>query len=103
MARRRVGARPVSETALLDTDVARFLFKKSPRGARFRPLIKGKRLAMSFVSVAELFKWTVKRQWSTERVAQLEATLRRYVVVPYDRDWAWAKVMATCEARGEPM
>lgn len=46
----------MSDTLLLDTDVASFLFKNSPHAKPFRQLIKGKRLALSFVSVAELFK-----------------------------------------------
>jgi tRNA(fMet)-specific endonuclease VapC len=56
----------VIETALLDTDVASFLFKKSPRAKPFRPLIRGKRLALAVVSVAELFKWTLKRRWGSQ-------------------------------------
>ena len=48
----------MNETLLLDTDVVSFLFKKSALAKAFRPLIKDKRLALAFVSVAELFKWT---------------------------------------------
>lgn len=93
------------ETALLDTDVASFLFKKSPRAKPFRPLIRGKRLALAFVSVAELFKWTLKRRWGSQKTAQLETALHRYVIIPYDRDlaWAWARVVATCEDAGKPI
>jgi predicted nucleic acid-binding protein len=54
-------------TLLLDTDVASFLFKNSPHAKPFWPLIKGKRLALAFVSVAELFKWTLKRRWAREK------------------------------------
>jgi tRNA(fMet)-specific endonuclease VapC len=95
----------MNETLLLDTDVASFLFKNSPRAKPFRPLIKGKRLALAFVSVAELFKWTLKRQWSARKTAQLETALRRYVIIPYDRDlaWSWARVVATCEDVGRPI
>jgi tRNA(fMet)-specific endonuclease VapC len=90
---------------LLDTDVASFLFKKSPFAIPFRPLLRGKRLSIAFVSVAELFKWTLKRRWKAENVVNLETSLRRYLIVPYDRElaWAWARVMATCEDAGGPM
>jgi tRNA(fMet)-specific endonuclease VapC len=95
----------MSETVLLDTDVASFLFKKSPFAKPFRLLLKGKRLALAFVSVAELFKWTLKRQWGNRKTAQLEKALQRYVIIPYDRDlaWAWARVIATCEDAGKPI
>lgn len=95
----------MNDTLVLDTDVASFLFKKSPRAKPFRPLAKGKRLALAFVSVAELFKWTIKRHWGAEKTAQLETALHRYVIIPYDRDlaWTWARVVATCEDAGKPI
>ena len=95
----------MNETLLLDTDVASFLFKNSRYAKPFRPHIKGKRLALAFVSVAELYKWTLKRQWSRRKTARLETALRRYLIIPYDRDlaWAWARVVATCESAGKPI
>jgi tRNA(fMet)-specific endonuclease VapC len=95
----------MNETILVDTDVASFLFKNNPRAKPFRLLLKRKRLALAFVSVAELFKWTLKRGWGAQKTAQLEAALHRYVIIPYDRDlaWAWARVIATCEDAGKPI
>jgi tRNA(fMet)-specific endonuclease VapC len=95
----------MSESVVLDTDVASYLFKNSPRAKPFRPLLKGKHPALAFVSVAELFKWTLKRRWGPRKVEQLETALRRYVVIPYDRDlaWVWARVVATSEDVGRPM
>ena len=95
----------MSGSLILDTDVASYPFKNSPRTKPFRPLRKGKRPALAFVSIAELFKWTLKRGWGPEKVEQLEAALRRYVVIPYDRDlaWAWARVVAVCEDAGRPI
>ncbi len=95
----------MTDTLLLDTDVASFLFKRSPRADRFRPLVAGKRLVLSFMTVAELYRWTIVRNWGDRKTHQLEATLRRYVIVPYDRDlaWAWARIVAACERAGRRM
>jgi tRNA(fMet)-specific endonuclease VapC len=95
----------MSGSLLLDTDVASYLFKNNPRAKPLRQLLKGQRPALAFVSVAELFKWTLKRRWGPQKVEQLEAALRRYVVIPYDRDlaWTWARVVATCEDAGRPI
>lgn len=95
----------MSEMILLDTDVASFLFKKSPLAKPFRPLISGKRLALAFVSVAELFRWTLKRQWGSEKTEKLETALQRYLILPYDRNlaWAWARVVTACEMAGKPI
>jgi tRNA(fMet)-specific endonuclease VapC len=95
----------MSDSLVLDTDVASYLFKNSPRAKPFRPLLKGQRLALAFVSVAELFKWTLKRGWGPAKVQLLETALRRYVVIPYDRElaWAWARLVAACEDAGRPI
>jgi tRNA(fMet)-specific endonuclease VapC len=95
----------VNDSILLDTDVASYLFKNSPHARPFRPLVKGKRPVLVFVSVAELFKWTLKRRWSPQKIQRLEEALRRYVVIPYDRDmaWAWARVVVAGENAGRPI
>lgn len=95
----------MTDSLVLDTDVASYLFRNSPRAKPFRSLLKDKRPALAFVSVAELFKWTLKRGWGPEKVEQLEAALRRYVVIPFDRDlaWAWARIVAACEDAGGPI
>ena len=95
----------MSNFVLLDTDVASYLFKDSQHALPFRSLLVGKRPVLSFVSVAELFKWTVKRRWGPRKIQELESSLRRYVVVPYDRDiaWGWARLVVACEDAGRPI
>lgn len=95
----------MSRSVLLDTDVVSYLFKNSPRAKPFRSILGDKKPALAFVSVAELFKWTLKRRWSEQRVEQLVGALRRYVVIPYDQDlaWAWARVVTACEDAGRPI
>src|ERR1700736_4742801 len=83
----------MTDSLVLDTDVASYLFKNSPRARPFRLLLKGKRPALAFVSVAELFKWTLKRGWGPKKVEQLEAALRRYVVIPLEIFSRYTKVV----------
>lgn len=95
----------MNDAVLLDTDVASYLFKNSALAKPFRPLLRGKQPVLAFVSVAELYKWTFKRRWGQAKIESLETALRRYVVIPYDRDlaWAWARIAAACEDAGRPM
>jgi len=95
----------MTDSVLLDTDVASYIFKNSPRAKPFRAHLTGKRVALAFVSIAELFKWTLKRRWGPKKVAELENALRRYVIIPYDRElaWAWARVVSSCEDAGRPI
>ena len=105
LASERIGSLSMTDALLVDTDVASYLFKNSPHARPFRSLILGKQPALAFVSVAELFKWSLKRRWGRQRVEQLESALKHYVVLPFDRDlaWAWARAVATCEDAGQPI
>lgn len=94
-------------TVLLDTSVASlFLPHRSPRPERalYEPLLIGNALALSFQSVAELWKLAEKRQWAERRRAELDAFLHRFVVIPYDYELAriWARVCVEGEAAGRP-
>jgi predicted nucleic acid-binding protein len=75
------------DTVLLDTDVFSFLSKPGDsRAALYSPHVKGKTIALSFISVGELYVWTMKRKWSPRRVEALEQHLQQIVIVPYDLD-----------------
>jgi len=86
----------------VDTNIVSFLLKKDTRAERFKPLLRGKILYLSFVSVAELYRWALSRNWGHGRIARLEKTFKSYVVLPYDRDlaWTWARVMDACSRQG---
>lgn len=77
---------------LLDTDVTSFLLKGSSYAAPYRSILLNHELALSFMTVAELYQWAMIRQWGDRRMAALENYLTRYVVIPVDeplcRQWA---------------
>ncbi|MGI2907998.1 type II toxin-antitoxin system VapC family toxin [Tolypothrix sp. VBCCA 56010] len=77
---------------LIDTNIASFIFKGSDYADPYIPLLSGHELALSFMTVAELFQWAILRQWGDRRVAQLEQYLSNYVIIPVDqllcREWA---------------
>jgi tRNA(fMet)-specific endonuclease VapC len=81
---------------LIDTDIASFVFKGSNYVNPYLPLLSGNELALSFMTVAELFQWAILRQWGERRIAQLEQYLSNYVIVPVDRLLCrqWAQVRA---------
>jgi len=72
------------DAVLLDTDVFSYLNKGGTRADLYRPHVKGKTIALSFITVGELFFWTVKRKWSPKRIALLEEHIKAAVIVPYD-------------------
>lgn len=53
----------MSAIVVLDTDVVSFLFKGDTRAEAYRPHLRGKIPALSFMTVAELYQWVFVRNW----------------------------------------
>ena len=92
---------------LLDTSVASLLLPQSaarPERVLYEPHMVGYTLALSFQSIAELWKLAEKRRWAARRRGELEAFVRRFLVIPYDYELArvWARVCVEAEAQGRP-
>ncbi|MBI4202718.1 MAG: PIN domain-containing protein [Chloroflexi bacterium] len=53
-------------------------------------------LAISFVTVGELFRWPVERNWGARRIEELEERMRETVWLPWQESVAreWARLMA---------
>jgi len=71
---------------LLDTNVALYLLPSRPHtyAKLYQPHIEGKSVAISFVTVGELYVLAERNNWGPASVLALEAHLRSSVVVPYD-------------------
>jgi len=87
---------------LLDTDVVSFLMKGDSRGSAYTPLIQGHRLAVSFMTIAELFQWAAVRKWGPQRTSRLEQTLATYLIIPVDIELCriWGELRAERQAAG---
>ena len=90
---------------LVDTDVVSFIFKQDSRAAEYAPLLKGNRLALSFMTVAELFQWAAVRNWGTARIERLEQSLTNYLIIPVDIELCrrWGNLRAQLQAIGKPI
>ncbi len=90
---------------LIDTDIASFILKGSNYADPYISLLSGHELALSFMTVAELFQWAILRQWGDRRLAQLEQYLSNYLVIPSDQPLCreWAKVCADRQSIGRPI
>jgi len=90
---------------LIDTDIASFIFKGSDYADPYLQLLGGQELAMSFMTVAELFQWAILRQWGDRRLSQLEQYLSNYLVIPVDQPLCrkWAEVRSDRQSAGRPI
>lgn len=87
------------DEAIVDTDVVSYLFKGDTRADRFRAVLQGKTIVVSFMTVAELDRWALVQNWGTPRRIALEKLIDSFLVVPSNRDLCrgWAEIM--CDAR----
>lgn len=88
---------------VLDTDVAsRSLKHNLPEQLAAR--LAGHSIAISFVTLGELTKWTLVRSWGPRRLAALERFLSRALVLPYSPRVArrWGELQANAQLRGRP-
>lgn len=72
------------DAVLLDTDVFSYLIRPNdPRGDAYRPHVAGKTIAISFVTVGELYYGAEKRRFEAKTRAALEDRIRAAVIVPW--------------------
>lgn len=95
----------MTDVVLLDTTVTGLLHPKkktSDHRLFYEPHMKGKTLALSFQSVAELHEWAENSNWGQAERQRLEAFIQRFLVIPYDYELAktWAMVMNISRKEG---
>ena len=90
---------------VVDTDVVSFTFKEDTRADAYTPHLRGKLLVISFMTLAELARWGLARNWGDARRRRLEEHLRSFFVHPYDRDLCrtWAQVSEEARRAGRPI
>lgn len=95
----------MQSVCLVDTDIFSYLWQDRPESRKFRSLLEGRVLALSFTSVAEAYKGAYLRQWSDRKLRQLEAALSPYLILPYDREMSrlWGAVWAQLSKAGRTM
>ncbi|HFD86652.1 MAG TPA: type II toxin-antitoxin system VapC family toxin [Gammaproteobacteria bacterium] len=73
------------DVILLDTNIVSFILKGDSRAADYEPHLKDQQLAISFMTVAELYQWAAVRKWGERRRDQLTQTLKvNYTVLSFD-------------------
>lgn len=72
--------------AIVDTDVVSMLFKGDSRAREYQTHIAGRLLGVSFMTLAELERWSLDRRWGAARKADLAQHLAKYTVLPASRE-----------------
>ena len=88
--------------AVVDTDVVSFLFKNDTRAQLYLPLLRNRKLLVSFMTEAELEQWILLAKWGASRVQRFRGFMKGFASVPSSRDLIlqWADVMVAARANG---
>lgn len=88
---------------VIDTDVASLLQKQRAPAWVHRHLF-GARVWLSFITVAELYKWAEVRSWGKNTRKRLDTWLAQRPVIPYDTETGrtWGRLAGAAQRRGRP-
>ncbi|MBI1748948.1 MAG: type II toxin-antitoxin system VapC family toxin [Acidobacteria bacterium] len=90
---------------ILDTNIVSYLMRGGPLAEAYTPHVQGHLLAITFITVGELYFGAEKKNWGEEKRKKLETTLRNFVVIPYDHEIArcYGKLVAERQRNGNPI
>lgn len=84
------------DAIILDTNIVSYIMKNHPLAKPYRHHLEGKTLAISFMTVAELFEGAFRLRWDAGKIEKLKAEIKNYLVIPYSPHVCeiWGKVRA---------
>jgi predicted nucleic acid-binding protein len=90
---------------LADTNVISYTMRGGRFAQLYEPHLKGKLIAISFITVGELYYGAEKARWGNDKRLRLETTLRNFLVIPYDHEIAraYGRIIADSERSGRRM
>jgi toxin FitB len=89
---------------ILDTDVASSIIKSSNGCAHRSPKLIGKQEAITLVTIGELTKWSVMRNWGTTRRTALDRWIAARPPIPFTEEVARtsSELSGYADKRGRP-
>ncbi len=93
------------ERRLIDTSVLSLILKRDTRATAYLPHLIGSIGIISFITLAELYRWPKERHWGAVRRADLARLLARYAVSYPDDALCrrWALLLADAKRHGRPL
>lgn len=90
---------------VVDTDVVSYLFRGDSRAKDYRPHLDGGLLVVSFMTVAELYRWALERNWGKVRKQRMEEHLSDFVLHPANLSLCrmWAQATDTARRAAKPI
>jgi tRNA(fMet)-specific endonuclease VapC len=95
----------VNSSVLVDTDVFSFVARRDRRADAYLKLIGNSRVMLSFMTVAELYAWGLRRGWGESRRLALEEKIAHCLLLNPDEETArlWARISNDRRKAGRPI
>lgn len=93
------------ERRLVDTNVLSLILKRDTRAVAYVSHLINRIRVLSFITLAELYRWPEEREWGPRQRAELVRFLEPYEVA-YPNDalcQRWATLMASVRRAGRPL
>lgn len=92
----------MSSKVVVDTCILSYIYKKDTRAKAYLRLLSGLEPLLSFMTVAELYRWPLESNWGEARTTSLKLFVSSYAMLPFNKDvcWIWAQIK---EIKGRPM
>lgn len=92
-------------TVVVDTNVVSYLHKSHENAKLYQPHLEGNLKVISFMTVAELYRWTIESNWGERRIADLETRLEDYFHYGVNRPLCgvWSAITAEASSNGTPI
>jgi len=91
------------DALILDTNIVSYLMRGDSRAEFYRQILPGKTLAISFMTVGELYEGAFRGRWSENRLGMLKEHIKSYLVIPFSPNTCevWGRIRA--ERRNRPI
>jgi predicted nucleic acid-binding protein len=88
-----------------DTDVISYIFRGDTRAETYQQAMAGGIILVSFMTVAELDRWSLAHNWGTGRKERLATLVANFALVLPDREMCrtWAGVVDGSRRVGRPI
>ena len=73
---------------LFDTNVVSYMMKGGRLAEAYAPHLERRLRAIAFITVGEMYSWAERGNWGEPRRKELETTLGKFVVIPYNHEVA---------------
>lgn len=85
-----------------DTNIVSYFYRRDSRAAVYEKHLAGRTCCISFMTLAELYKWPLERNFGKRKTRELEDFLHKFVVLPFDDELArsWARLVTKLKTEG---